>query len=858
MESFGELLKLCRNRCWDADRERSLTQERLAELLSIESGVESYSGSTVSNWERGLNQIRRDDRHVLVALIKVMHQGGGMQNPEAANKLLIAGNYRPLNDDEVRVVNPDWNQASLKPSAPLLPSADEQQALLPAPSYSRLFGVEDVIQNIIDQLKSSHSRFIILTGISGMGKTAVAHAVARQAIQQNLFAQVVWVSAEVGSAKAPFEIDIINRLCQRLLPEEEYKTHWANQLMRLRFKLHDQPHLIVIDDLGNFAGMSPLLDQLLGIIGPGKCLLTAYQLPPVEIEATIISIPELLFKDAKALLNHQSTIIGAPEFHKAKEEDLKDLYGVVGGHPLALRLIPRLARMYSLPEILRGWQRVQPGRIADVYQSVYDDLWHTLLPAEKQLMRMMPLGSQTGVTLAYLQAICDLPQDQLWSSLTKLMECCLVEPQGNLYERRYGTHRLTVQYVLGRSNAAESISFPPVTLIESALAFWQQYLAQLSDKEWHLLDKEQDNLALALQFSLTLSDEEITPLIRTAWQNMFGYLFRYCEQRGYAAIWLLLLEEVTENFVGHPSIQCHFLNRLGVLHRLNHQLPEALEMHHHVLQIALQAEEAIEIAQSHLNLGNDYLLNRQYEKAVEHGTLALDQYDKLGLIRRERSATLNLLGTAARRQGHLERSGRYLQEAAAIWRDLKHWPELARTLHNLALVLHAQNNIDGAEKCLGEAKRILTKTASELDRTLIYLAEGAFHFQHKKYHRAETVFKQIDLTYLEDSGQTYYLASALNNLGNTAFKQERFDEAEQLLRQSIQHWQKLAEPLEMANSLGKLGDVLVRKRKKDKARSSYWQALDLLEMYDINGLMSSLKQELKEDLERVENMIREG
>ena len=846
MESFGKLLKRYRKRCWDSARDRSLTQERLAELLGIESGVESLSGGTVSNWERGLNQIRRDDRHVLVGLLKVLHQGGGIEDLEAANKLLLAGNYRPLNDDELREVNPDWKQVWPKPTAFSLPSVSEQEALLPAPSYSRLFGIEDLIQKVVDQLQSSHARFVVLTGISGMGKTAVADAVARQAIQQSLFTQVVWVSAGADSDEVSSKIDfpmVVNRLCQRLLPEDDHETHQANQLIRLRFKLHDQPHLIVIDDLGNFARIPLLLDQLRGIIGSGKYLLTAYQQPPAEIEATTISIPELSFNDAKALLNHQAEIAGTPEFYEAKEQDLKELYGLVGGHPLALRLIPRLARMYSLPEILLGWQTVQPGRIADVYQSVYDDLWHTLLPAEKQVMSIMLLVSQTGATLAYLQAICDLPQEQLWPSLTKLMECCLVEPHGDLYKRRYGIHRLTAQYVSSRSHA-ESSRFPSVVLIESALSFWKQYLAQLSDKEWHLLDKEQGNLAKVLQFSLLLSEEEITSLIRIAWQDLFTYLFRYIEQRGYAAKWLPTLEKLTEKFLDRSSIHCRLLNKLGELYRLNHQLQEATERHHRVLRLAQQAEEEIEIALAHSNLGNVYMRLRQYEKATDQGQQALSRFESLHLEGRERAAALNLLGMSSFMNGQVEPAKHHLQEAATIWRELTHWPELARTLHNLALVLQAQDDLEGAEKCLAEAKHVLVQTDSELDRILIYLAEGALHFQQKQYHQAETIFKQIDLKYLRNSGHIYYLASALNNLGNTAFMRKRYAEAENLLRQSIQHWQELGDPLEMANSMGRLGDVLTAQDKRDEAEKVFIEGATLLEEYDIDGRMANLKEEL--------------
>ncbi len=861
MSGFGVLLKKHRHHSRDLKSGRPLTQERLAELLSLKARVEGYSGSTVSNWERGVNQIRRDDRHILVALIAVLHQAGGIQTQEQANQILLAGNYRSLDKEELIQIDSNWSYPHTNRLSDV-PFSAEQEALLPAPSYSRLFGVETLIQDVVAQLKSQHtSRLIVLTGIGGMGKTAVADAVARRAIQQHLFAHVIWVTAAADKINVPagsvFQ-SIVNTLCRQLLPEDNHESNPVKQLVRLRFKLNRYPHLVVIDNLEESDEASLALKQLQGIIGSGKCLVTARHHPPVEIEATTISIPELSFKDATDLLNYQTEVTGGLALQQVTEADIEDLYAIVGGHPFALRLIPRLARMYPLSEILLSWQNEQPGYIANVYKSVYDELWLTLLPTEKHLMSIMPLVSQTGGTLDYLQVICNLPRETVWPILTKLMECCLIEPHGNMYEQRYRIHRLTEQYVLNR-NQSEFEDFPiPVEVIQRGLVYWQQFYDQLSDKEWVKLDREQENIFKALQYSLILSEETVTPSMQTAWQNLFDYLFRYIEQRGYAAKWLPLLEEITEKVSNNSSIHLHLLNRLGEVYRLNHQLREAIELHQRVLRLALQAEDAVEIAQAHLNLGNDYFQNRQYEIAVKHGSLSLNQLDQLSLSGRERAASLNLVGMSVFMLGEWKRSSHHLRDAVAIWRDLNSQPELARTLRNLAMALQAQQDIDGVEKCYAEAKRVLTKTASELDRTLIYLAEGTFHFEQKQYRKAEAVFKRIDLAYLRKSGHIYYLAYTLNNLGNVAFVCERYMDAEQLLRESIQYWQHLAEPLEMANSLGRLGDVLIIQDKREEARLTFAKAAQLLEQNDSDSRMVHLREELTEALAQIEDAKKEG
>lgn len=850
MSAFGILLKKCRHQSRDRNSGRPLTQERLAELLSLQANIEGYSGSTVSNWERGLNQIRRDDRHILVALITVLHQAGGIKTQDIANQLLFAGNYRPLDEAELMQIDPHWH----------LPNIDEpfslatQEAMLPAPSYTRLFGVDDLIADIIGLLQAAQPQLIMLTGIGGMGKTAVADAVARQVIQDNLFAQVVWITFESDNSQTePNFQTIIKALGEQLLPENNQEWNFAKLLTRLRFKLQQRPHLIVIDDLAPAPDSTTLFNELQGLIGQGKCLLTARNLPPVEVEVATIALPTLSFKNAVKLLHYQAKATGISMLQHVNEQEFKNLYQIVGGHPLALRLIPRLARMYPLSEILKGWQNEQPGYISDVYRFVYDELWLSLSSAEQQLMHVMPLISRNGGTLDYLQALSGLAAEAVWANLTELMECCLIEPHGNLYEHRYAIHHLTEQYVSNRASSQEDNVEFSAAVIQRGLSYWQQFFTQLPELDWHTVDREQENIFRLLAHSLTLPTDQHTVAIKECWLQLFDFLFRYIEQRGHATKWLPLLESVANHFPEQSPEHLHLLNRVGELYRFNHDLQKAIRLHNRVLQFAQKVENEVEIARAHFNLGSDYTRYGEYATAIEHGHLALEIFEQLQLLGRERAATLDLLGRTVRRQEQLGLSSDYLREAAEIWRDLNCRPELARTLRNLASVLQARNDISGAQYCYDEAKKVLAQTASELDRILIYLAEGTFYFQQEQYKEAETEFKCIDLEYLESSGHQYYYAYTLNNLGNVAYIHKRYDEANHLLQKSIQIWEQLGEPFRMANSLGKLGDVLVRQEKEVEGRQVYMHALRLLEQYDNDGLMLNLKQDLIQDITNLED-----
>jgi len=104
MAKFGEQLRKFRQQCNDAESPHGkLTQEKLGDLIGGELGIR-YSGAAVSDWERGESKIHADDRRVLAALIKVLHDYGGLETVEQAGQLLEAGNYRALNLDETKAI----------------------------------------------------------------------------------------------------------------------------------------------------------------------------------------------------------------------------------------------------------------------------------------------------------------------------------------------------------------------------------------------------------------------------------------------------------------------------------------------------------------------------------------------------------------------------------------------------------------------------------------------------------------------------------------------------------------------------------------------------------------------------------
>jgi tetratricopeptide (TPR) repeat protein len=861
MSEFGDLLRIYRRKCRDPTSEGVLTQARLAELLGIALGVEKYLGAAVSNWERGLNQIRRDDRRSLVALVTVLHKCSGIQTQAEADQLLLAGNYRPLDETELAQINPDWKRIkSTKPGDPALLSAEEQEAMLQSPSYSRLFGLEGAIDHLLMRLlapKAPH--LFVIVGLGGMGKTALADAVARRSIYTGSFARVIWFSTELAQeesqanqASASIFRTVIEALAQQISPEKFSDPNPVRKMARVRSELKRRRYLVVIDNLEDATEMNWLLGQLNNLTEPSKFLLTARHHPAAGINAYTFPMKELTAGDAAALLRHQAETGGVDVFTQITDEEVAEVYRVIGGHPLALRLIPRLAGMYPLSEILAGWQEEQAGYIAQAYDVIYDSLWQALKPAEKQLLQVTPLIAQVGATVRPLQVITGLPRTNFQSALTKLIELCLIEPRGTLQEQRYGIHSLTRRFLQSqREQAGETAAASWAKSIEANIVYWSTHLNQLPDKQWHTLDIERFNIFRAIHFTLSLPEEAVDATLKDHWRKLSELLFRFVERRGYGHEWIPLMERLVEKFEADSHEQCQLLNRLGELYRLTQQLVKATETHQKALQIAQQAEDELEVARAHFNLGTDHYRRGELDVAVHHGQTALEIFTRLGLSGRETAAALNLSGLVAKAQGNFNLAETCLRQAVSIWQQLDQPPEQARTLNNLALTLTEQEKVEEALQCYAEARVVLARTASELDRILVYLSEGTLYFNLERYAEAEATFQRINLAFLREAGHLLYQALALNNLGNVALVQEEYGRAEKHLRECVLLWQQIGDEIEVADTLGVLGDVMAAMDRVDEAISLYEEALALLSRHPDDSRATQPAQKIRQRLENL-------
>lgn len=145
-QNFGSLLREFRLKSHNPKTKKPFTQQEVGEYLREEIGIR-YSGTAVSDWERNQSKIHADDRSLLVTIIKILKNHGGIKTIIEANLLLEAGNYRALNNEETKILFPES-------------ILDEQENESPVPAWAEKS--VSTIRKFTDSLSAWHFVKIII------------------------------------------------------------------------------------------------------------------------------------------------------------------------------------------------------------------------------------------------------------------------------------------------------------------------------------------------------------------------------------------------------------------------------------------------------------------------------------------------------------------------------------------------------------------------------------------------------------------------------------------------------------------------------------------------------------------------
>jgi hypothetical protein len=235
-------------------------------------------------------------------------------------------------------------------------------------------------------------------------------------------------------------------MAEQLFPESPPlaadERHW-----QLRQIFTTSAYLVIIDNLETDENTAHVLAKIQAFVEPTKFILTSRSRPTVAATSYYLSLEELSWADAAALLRYQAETVGLAELAAADDETVDAIFQVTGGNPLALKMVVSLAAVLPLPAVLADLGRGRAGPIEDLYRNIYWEAWRALSDEARALLQAMPLVSETGALPEQLLAISGLPEADLWPAITELASRSLLEVRGTMEERRYGIHRLTESFL---------------------------------------------------------------------------------------------------------------------------------------------------------------------------------------------------------------------------------------------------------------------------------------------------------------------------------------------------------------------------------------------------------------------------
>ncbi|MEM7539590.1 MAG: NB-ARC domain-containing protein [Chloroflexota bacterium] len=349
---------------------------------------------------------------------------------------------------------------------------------LEAPTTSTPIGLEDHIRDLQELLKTSSEPWIIaFEGIGGIGKTTLAHHLASRIIDEGLFDGVGWVTARRNTFNLTGRIDplettvqaqpnhasqsganiepkaLLNQLISQLIPElaAENGIPYEERLSRLQLLLKEVPHLIVIDNLETVDDVEVLLPDLKQLTNPTKIILTSRERYSGRTPPYLYPVNELNEARSIALIRQEASATNLPVLASASKTELRDIYTMTGGNPLALRLVVGQAHIHPLKVILEDFKLKSGkagGAVEQLYEFIYRNAWGQLDELERTVLLSMPLLQPAGDDVDHIIDISGLNSGEVRKGLNKLVLLNLVDVlHEGLNVRRYSIHGLTRSFL---------------------------------------------------------------------------------------------------------------------------------------------------------------------------------------------------------------------------------------------------------------------------------------------------------------------------------------------------------------------------------------------------------------------------
>lgn len=439
-ETFGKLLRAARKQAGFH------TIAAFADALS-ERGL-AYTDDAIGHWENDRRKPYHSDKDRLdtLKIFQLLVEKRGIENTSQVDAMLAALNRPSLSNAEKATYFSDLG-------TPIVNLPEK-------PPYDRLVGRDEVLEAVSGVLQDLAGKPVVsVSGLGGIGKTALAYEVVKRVMQSGRFEKLAWETTKseeftgVGIRQRREQtVSFPNVLVSyaRQLGFESLTTQPPDALrLRLRDAFRSGSYLIVLDNLETLEAAQDVARQLYEMVSPGKSrvLITSRERLVDEPFVYDYFVRGLSEPASLELIRDEAEAREAEALLQADDALLKRIYTTTGGMPLALKLIVSQSLLgIALDEELTRLEGVMDEQ--EIYRFIYFAIWQKLSkPAQKLL-----IGAATFATTALrsmLQPVSELDDAAFNQAVPELVRASLIEVSHHSLaaQKRYDIHAMTRWFV---------------------------------------------------------------------------------------------------------------------------------------------------------------------------------------------------------------------------------------------------------------------------------------------------------------------------------------------------------------------------------------------------------------------------
>lgn len=645
---------------------------------------------------------------------------------------------------------------------------------------------------------------VLLTGVDGIGKTALAATIAAEWIRLR-GKSILWVPAGAGDLAG---------LCDRVA--RAYGEFDVPYLLDVRAKtdivrdiLIDQEPLVVLDDLRNPKAARDFVRWCtggLGVLATGRALVSTF---------TPFKVGSLRRTDARALFSHYAGIDIPPPGDQLRALDA--LCEAMGDHPYALELGGRLTAMYDFGphEILVKHQAVAgdahefienlPGDESDGREHAAVILHASLKglgPQAQAAFTALGATYDRGATPELLAPVAELEVAACEGALRLLVQLSLASVERAASGmRRYVVPPLAHAYgraVQERKNALEGAERRMLASCHDYAARYGVGYDGLAAQTHLKLDMALGNLLGAAYWAERQGEYEMVNDFARALFSASAFL----DTHDYIgpALALLPLAVRSAQQLAQPARESARLIDLGRLYLELGLSEQALAYHNQALERAQAAEIPVVEGEARRALGGFYVQVGALPQAVEHygRALAIARDVEGGPDRAGLALGLSNLGTVFGLAGDFERAVSYHEKALLISRDIEDAAKVGANLANLGTLYRRLEQPEQALAHYTEAVEVARAAGDPVVTGSRLLGLGHVHRALGDLSAAASVYREA-LALAREIHAYHLVIECLGNLGRLHALDEDFDRAILHYSQALEIAEDLDDVVQIGN-----------------------------------------------------------